>query len=91
MTCCGKEAKFVPMFKGSNDEWLSWLVECEEDSLLSSDFQLINHPTPNRIYVPRLWMENLAEKYSLLHVLRTPQHRPKNPFELVAFIEKLEL
>ena len=79
------------MFKGNDNEWLSWLIEQEEDSLLSSDFSLIKQPPVNRIYVPRLWVENLAEKYSWLHILRTSQHRPKDPFELIAFIEKLEL
>ncbi len=79
------------MFKNIDEQWLSWLVEQEEDSLICSEFKLIKQPPVNRIYVPSLWIENLAEKYSWLHVLRTPQHRPKDPFELVAFIEKLKL
>jgi hypothetical protein len=84
------EANFVAMFKGNDSEWFSWLIENEEDSLISSNFSVIKQPMQSRVYVPRLWIENLSEKYSLLQILRTPQHKPKDPFELVAFIEKLE-
>lgn len=79
------------MFKNIDEQWLSWLVEQEEDALICSNFKLIKPPLTNRIYVPRLWVEGLAEKYSWLHILRTPHHRPKDPFELVDFIKTLEL
>jgi hypothetical protein len=42
------------------------------------------------VQAPLLWLEDLAKKYSWLQILRSPQHIPEDPWELVEFIENLK-
>lgn len=77
--------------------WLEWQVALskdEEDSLISSSFNLVEKEMLlsdfQKVSVPLLALHDLAEKYSWLQVLRNPQHRADDPYELVRFINTLE-
>lgn len=74
-----------------NSIWLSWEVKnLGNEGLLSSEFNL---STSNRrdIYVPLAWLQGLFNKYGALNILRTSEHLPEDPYELVEFIKRLEL
>lgn len=76
--------------------WLEWQVVKDPDNedLISFGFNLvekkINPSDSYKVSIPFLALYNLAEKYSWLQVLRNPNHRPIDPFELVQFIRILE-
>jgi hypothetical protein len=42
--------------------------------------------------VPLIWIQELIywQETDMLHILRTPHHKPKNPYELVDFIQRYE-
>lgn len=76
--------------------WLEWQVvkDPNDQDLISFDFNLVEKKISTtdayKVSIPFLALNNLAEKYSWLQVLRNPNHRPINPFELVQFIRILE-
>lgn len=70
--------------------WLEWDVEYleNEQCFQSSDYQIIqqNH---ERIVLPLSYIQDLAQKLDLLAILRTPSHIPRDPYELVKFINSI--
>jgi len=82
-------------FAGLSKLWLEWQVVKDDDKdLLSFDFKLVEKNITDmkayQVSVPLLALLELAEKYNWLQVLRNPQHRPQDPYELVRFIKMLE-
>jgi hypothetical protein len=77
------------------DIWLEWHVEKNlDDSLISFDFCVIkknfSDAKSQKLAIPLMALYHLAEKYNWLQVLRGPDHRPKDPYELVRFIKILD-
>lgn len=77
--------------------WLEWQVvpdATDKENLISLDFKLVTKevkPTENsKVSVPIVALYHLAEKYNWLQVLRSPLHRPNDPYELVQFIQMLD-
>ncbi len=77
--------------------WLEWQVapdSTDKENLISLDFKLVNKeikPTEHsKVSVPIVALYHLAEKYNWLQVLRSPLHRPNDPYELVQFIQMLD-
>ncbi len=77
--------------------WLEWHVVQDANSaedLLSFDFKLVEKElksTENqKVAIPILALYHLAEKYNWLQVLRGPNHKPSDPYELVRFIQMLD-
>lgn len=74
--------------------WLEWQVVKDEDDLLSFDFKIITKEISSidsyKVSIPILALYQIAEKYNWLQVLRGPRHRPKDPYELVRFIQLLQ-
>lgn len=77
--------------------WLEWQVvsdATDKENLISLDFKLTKKeikPTENsKVSVPIVALYHLAEKYNWLQVLRSPLHRPNDPYELVQFIQMLD-
>ncbi len=77
--------------------WLEWQVvqdATDKENLISLNFKLVNKEikaTENsKVSVPIVALYHLAEKYNWLQVLRSPLHRPSDPFELVQFIQMLD-
>lgn len=77
--------------------WLEWQVvpdSSDKENLISLDFKLINKEIKateiSKVSVPIVALYHLAEKYNWLQVLRSPLHRPNDPYELVQFIQMLD-
>jgi hypothetical protein len=69
--------------------WLEWSVKKEDDCLLSSDFKLVKL-SETKVLIPLIWFKDLANKYSELSILRSSNHIPEYPYELVEFIKSLK-
>lgn len=75
--------------KGLNSYWLQWFVESNGDYLESSQFKLVQLPQTTSS-IPLILLKDLNSRQELLSILRTKNHIPKDPYELVSFIQSLE-
>lgn len=79
------------------DYWLEWSIAklSDKESLETYGYRIVRESqhklNTNTCAVPLLWVKELLEQHetNLLHILRTPHHRPRDPHELVRFIKKL--
>lgn len=71
-----------------NNLAISWSIKKEAEQLVSSNYLICE--SENKAYLPLTLVEDLQDKIDILHLLRTPQHVPKDPMELVRFIKKLK-
>ncbi len=69
--------------------WVVWSVALTQDGDLESfDYKVVDSYDRDKYTcsLPLVHFRELAEKYGALHVLRTPNCRPRDPEELVRFL-----
>ncbi len=74
------------------NKWILWNVALALDGTLESfDYQLAGKPNTKKYTcsLPLVHFQELADKYGALHILRTSECRPRDPYELVRFINEL--
>lgn len=88
------EKKRIPI--DAKKYWIKWLVTETEDgeSLECSGYELVHNlekreDNNDLCFIPLTYVEDQIERSLLLHILRTPRHRPEDPDELVNFIKSI--
>ena len=74
------------------NKWIVWNIVLAIDGTLESfDYKLTDNPNREKYTcsLPLVHFQELADKYGALHILRTSECRPRDPYELVRFIKKL--
>ena len=74
-------------------KYIAWNIFTNQDGELESyGYQIVSEDdsVPYNCKLSLIHFQGLVQKYGVLHVLRTPYFRPKDPRELVKFINTLE-
>lgn len=75
----------------ANKLWLEWQVSSSDDdeAIISFDYSLVEKDLKeikaHKVSIPIQAIYHLLEKFNWLQLLRNPEHRPLDPYELVQF------